>query len=694
MRSDTAAIPCHLCPIRTLFVTAATILYFLAATPAASQSAASAVELQRLEQELTEGWEQRRAPLYFELLSSNDPALRRLNEHPDTQLMGIDPRGLPIYYITHNADAAATTRTSEIWPGGASGHDLSGAATHVSELAIWDAGKVRDSHQEFGGRIVAEFWNISSHATHVAGTMIAAGVDPQARGMSYEAPLQTFYWNNDSVEMTQQAAAGLLVSNHSYGIIGGWQEYSDGTWYWFGNVGDWEDMRFGYYDNTTAEWDAIAYAAPHYLIVKSAGNDRDDAGPGAGGEHYHFEDGNAVLATDNHLADGYPFGFDTISTPGCGKNTLTVGAVRDIPGGYTQPSDVVQTAFSSWGPADDGRIKPDLVACGDSLYSASSDSDTAYEWKSGTSMATPNVSGSVNLLKELYRQTYDATPRSSTLKAIVLHTADEAGAADGPDYANGWGLLNTRAAADLVVATPEDGAGIAQSELPDGGVHQYDLGLAAAGDVCVTIVWTDPPGTPPVAIVDPVAPMLVNDLDLRLEHVDSGTSYLPWRLDRTNPLGVAGRGDNAIDNVERIDVTDLPAGQYRVTVSHKNSLTDGQQVYSIVWSGFVPDGSVSAVDGGNVPGGVVVLAGVFPNPFNPRTRIRFEVPSPGRVQLAVYDLSGRVTRLLVDDYRTAGSYSANWNGRDDVGRKVASGTYLCRLTAAGESVVSKMVLVQ
>lgn len=84
----------------------------------------------------------------------------------------------------------------------------------------------------------------------------------------------------------------------------------------------------------------------------------------------------------------------------------------------------------------------------------------------------------------------------------------------------------------------------------------------------------------------------------------------------------------------------------------------------------------------------------YPNPFNPRTAVGFVVPSQGHVQLAVYDLRGRLTRVLVAEHRAAGNHTATWDGRDAEDRRVASGTYFCRLTAAGESVVSKMVMVQ
>ncbi len=99
------------------------------------------------------------------------------------------------------------------------------------------------------------------------------------------------------------------------------------------------DYRFGFYDSRAAQYDAIAYNAPYYTIVKAAGNDRGESGGGPQGP------------------DGGVNGFDCIPTESVAKNIITVGAVQNV-ANYTQPSDVLMTSFSSWGPTDDGRIKP------------------------------------------------------------------------------------------------------------------------------------------------------------------------------------------------------------------------------------------------------------------------------------------------------------------------------------------------
>ncbi len=79
---------------------------------------------------------------------------------------------------------------------------------------------------------------LHSHSTHVAGTMIASGVDPSAIGMSYAADLIDFDWDNDESEMASEAAGGAFISNHSYGFVCGWDwnYFDDNHWLWAGDI--------------------------------------------------------------------------------------------------------------------------------------------------------------------------------------------------------------------------------------------------------------------------------------------------------------------------------------------------------------------------------------------------------------------------------------------------------------------------
>jgi hypothetical protein len=84
----------------------------------------------------------------------------------------------------------------------------------------------------------------------------------------------------------------------------------------------------------------------------------------------------------------------------------------------------------------------------------------------------------------------------------------------------------------------------------------------------------------------------------------------------------------------------------------------------------------------------------WPNPFNPSTRIDFTLDEAGPVSLKIYDISGRLVRTLVDESRSPKSYMEEWDGRDVAGNDVASGVYFIRLTARGNTITRKAVLVR
>jgi hypothetical protein len=752
-------------------------------------------ELESLSRVLGERLEARRPALYYDLLASEDPPQERLNASPDIQLMYMNERGRPIFYLLDNLNAARTLSTDDVWPGGSGGFSLSGSGTTLGQLAIWDGGGVLTTHQEFGGRVTQmdSPGGTHYHSTHVAGTMIAAGVDASAKGMSYQGTLAAYDWDSDDSEMASAASSGMNVSNHSYGYATGW--YYSGDWYWFGDitVSTVEDYGFGFYSTEAETWDQIAYDAPYYTIVKSAGNDRNDYGPGPGGGHYVWDNGSWVWSTDTRDPDGGSAGYDCISWNGTAKNILSVGAVDDIPGGWTDPSDVVMSSFSAWGPTDDGRIKPDLVANGISLYSCTDASNSSYASYSGTSMSSPNLSGSLNLLVRYYESTHTgATPLASTMKAVLIQTADEAGPDPGPDYMFGWGLMNTLSAAELIQTDSSTPGHIIEDALADGETDEYYIDLDGSEPVRISLAWTDPPGTPPSPSLNPTTLMLVNDLDVRLEHVSTSTVYEPYVLDPTSPSDAATTGDNVRDNSEQIYVESPPAGTYLVSVTHKGTLASDQeysivcsaplgtsapdtedptvtvtypnggevwdigQPYDITWTandnigvtsisivlsrdggatfddtlatGEANDGTFSYVaqypatvearvkviaydaagnDGEDmsdadfelydVLSGVIadrdmparlVITGSVPNPSSGRMTVKFGIPREGRVEMAVYDVSGRMVTRLVDGTYTAGYHAVEW----PAGGEVGTGLYFLRLRLGQDEVTRKVVI--
>lgn len=496
--------------------------------------------------------------------------------------------GIPVYYVTHNAGGASLINTDKVYPGGIAGLNLTGAG---QTLGIWDGGKVRNTHQELNGRVtqIDGASTLSSHSTHVAGTMIGAGTIGIAKGMSYQATLNAWDWDNDYAEIATAAANGLKVSQHSYGYLTGWYyNTSDSKWYWYGNtsISQTEDYYFGFYDNYARDIDQIAYNAPYYLHVKSASNDRGE-GPAPGTSHSVWGNNNWVTSTAIRDIDGGSNGYDCISRNALAKNILTVGAVSGT-------GDMAY--FSGWGPTDDGRIKPDIVAKGVSVYSSISTNDNSYGTYSGTSMSGPMVSGSIGLLHQHQQNLHPGAPlRASTIKALIIHSADDnISGAPGPDYRFGWGLMNTQKAVEIMSANAlADGIHVQELTLTNGGAITIQVKANGGEPLRATIVWTDLPGTPVAAALNPTNLMLVNDLDLRLSDPSATTLY-PYVLNPSNPSAPATTGDNFRDNVEQVHIaTPVAQGLYEIRISHKGTLAGGNQPFSLIISGNQNISSVS-----------------------------------------------------------------------------------------------------
>ncbi|PLX12293.1 MAG: peptidase S8, partial [Marinilabiliales bacterium] len=370
------------------------LVLLLAGSQVFAQNQANVQKLNELSQQFDVKWNDAQQRV-VKFAQENNLDIRHETEDGRVMEM-VDVRdGQPVYFITDNRGADATTRVDQLWPGGSLNLDYSGDG--YSQLGEWDAGHVRKSHQEFmdgsTSRATPQDGNYATHfhATHVAGTMIAAGVNPEAKGALYGGNLKYWQWSADDSEMASAAANGLEISNHSYGFLAGWN-YDNGSWSWYGNnaISSDEDYKFGFYNSDARGWDQIAYNAPNYLIVKSAGNDRGEGPSDAG-------NGKAEK-------DGGDDGYDCISTRGVAKNILTVGAVYEVEV-YEGPQSVVMSDFSCWGPADDGRIKPDICGKGVDVFSTLDGSNTDYGASQGTSMSAPNVSGSMAMLQYHYQQT-------------------------------------------------------------------------------------------------------------------------------------------------------------------------------------------------------------------------------------------------------------------------------------------------
>ena len=478
-------------------------------------------------------------------------------------LVDVTPNGIPVYKAPLNENAAITAGVDKLNLG-LLGATLQGKGMLVG---VWDAGQVVD-HIELGGRVIfREDATPHVHAAHVTGTLIATGINPAAKGMAPLAEAKSWYYDDDYEEMFNESSVdqGLIISNHSYGSITGWVRVA-GVWYWTGDsaISVTEDYRFGLYGLETQIIDEIASGSPYYTIVWAAGNDR-------------WEVGNGTNPADGNGGTGY----DCIIPEAVAKNSIVVGAVDKVLN-YTDASSVPMAFFSSWGPTDDGRIKPDLVGDGVNVFSLAAAPADSYTTLSGTSMSTPNVTGSLLLLQELYKKLHsNKVMRSATVKALAIHTTKESGDNPGPDYRFGWGLIDAEHAAKTLLA--EDGVNVTIDELAlsNGETITIPLQPVPGEKITVTMAWTDPAATAPSASLDPATLMLVNDLDMRLTDEDNN-EILPWILDPANPPAAATQGDNIRDNVEKIEF-DLPEDKpYALSVSHKGFLQGGSQAFSLI----------------------------------------------------------------------------------------------------------------
>lgn len=546
------------------------------------------------------------------LARSSSWPLRMTNANGTLAIMVGVENGQPVYIGSYNANAADTVGTDELWTNCSSGLNLDGEGTQVG---VWDTGDARLTHQEFttnGTRLIkldsTSPDGVQNHATHVSGTLGAYGVTGAAKGMANRALVLYSDQRGDFGEMPSQTATNhFRLSNHSYGRANvGWYGTFNylGTNYpvWYGDTAysQTEDYKFGLYDTNSQSIDRIAYSSRYYLPVWAAGNERGDVGKPAISQangHIGFANDSAYLFTSiTRPDDGGATGYDTLPPHGLAKNALTVGAVSSIVGGYAGSNSVAMSTFSSFGPTDDGRIKPDVVGAGVNIYSTGSLFDSNYYTESGTSMASPNVCGSLNLLVQLHNR-YAGTNQpmlSSTIRGLAIHTADDAGTTAGPGYRFGWGLVNVLKAARLMTNNFESGSipFLKEVRLLNGGFIEFPVVAKGGEPLKITLCWTDPAGNPQPITLDPTNRVLINDVDLRV--IRSGVTNFPWVLYPASPASAATTGDNNTDNAEQVAISNPVAnGVYTVRVTHKGTLKDdtgatADQWLSVFGSGIVP----------------------------------------------------------------------------------------------------------
>ena len=107
---------------------------------------------------------------------------------------------------------------------------------------------------------------------------------------------------------------------------------------------------------------------------------------------------------------------------------------------------------------------------------------------------------------------------------------------------------------------------------------------------------------------------------------------------------------------------------------------------------LVTDEATGSPTGGPKPRWLPVT--ITPNPFRPRTEIRYELPAPAAVQLTIHDASGALVRRLLGGAQAAGPHAVAWDGRDDAGAALPSGKYFYRLRVDGRAASGSIVLLR
>jgi subtilisin family serine protease len=459
------------------------------------------------------------------------------------------------------------------------GYDGHGVTVAVADTGL-DTGEVDDMHPDLAGRVTGLFYygNLTGasdehgHGTHVAGIIggngatgetdeagalyglgVASGVNIVAQRIfdadgNYEAPPSNETLTRDAVR------AGAEIGSNS------WGDDTQGRY----------DLSAMEFDGLVRDADELAAGDQPYILEFSAGN----AGPGG----------------------------QTIGSPAVAKNVIASGASQNdrVDLVLYEDGPDAMADFSSRGPCEDGRIKPDVVAPGTwiaSLRSRYANDEFAwapisdhYMYEGGTSQSGPHVSGAAAVFVQYYREVNtNRTPSPALVKAALINSAvdmDNSVETDPvPNLDEGWGRVDLTG---LLFAT-RPGQFLDQAVLlQTGQTYERRVIIASAEEpLKITLAYTDVPGFP-AAI-----PALVNDLDLEVIAPD-GTVFHGNQFEDGESIPNAP-GFDAINNVEGVHLSAPLPGEYVVRVRARNVVQDARrdtgavdQDFAMVISGDIP----------------------------------------------------------------------------------------------------------
>jgi len=402
------------------------------------------------------------------------------------------------------------------------------------KIAVGDSG-LDDDHGDFTGRIAgltsvtpgdSSTADLSDgHGTHVACTVMGDGFRSSGTYQGIAPEAQVYF------QAMEDDDTGHL---YSYGI---------------------NSMLNSAYNNGarlhTNSWGAGS-GSGSYSTQSEDADDRTSTW-----DQYWSYDGMTVLfAAGNERNDG-------ISPPGTAKNVITIGGHKNRYNGA--PDEMYY--WSSRGPTDDGRIKPDLVAPGDYVRSCKSqEADSAQgSWSnnwyleySGTSMATPAAAGAAVLVREYLMEVIGRQdPQGALIKGLLILGAQDMGTRDIPNDDEGWGRVNL-----VESLIPDSDVGIFvddRSRLSSGQTSEYSFDITRVGEpMKVVLTWSDYPGS------SSSSTQLRNDLDLEVISPNGQVTYKGNAF--INGRSVTGGTKDSVNNVEVVLIDNAATGTWTVRV--------------------------------------------------------------------------------------------------------------------------------
>ncbi len=492
-------------------------------------------------------------------------------------------------------------------------------------VLVYDGGTIRASHNDFSGRVTnIDSAGVHYHPTHVAGTIggdgstnannrgMAPGVSILGAGFEVAGGLSEGFLYTDpgdlEADYSLAMSLGATISNNSIGANVAQNGYPCA---WHGDYG----ITAGTIDN----------------VIRGSLGDPTTAFWAAGNER-----GNGRCGVS----------YGTTAPPSNNKNSISIGALNS--------NDDSMTSFSTWGPSDDGRIRPVVSAPGcqsgsdGGVTSTGDGSDSEYITLCGTSMATPTAAGIGALIVQDFRDKFPTwgDPSNQLMKVILIEGAEDI-LNPGPDYQSGYGSIRAVDSIDFLRT-----GNFREDTIGQEAASTYSIQVSEDDpEFRVTIAWDDPAGAPNVSLA------LVNDLDLIVLD-PNGVRHYPWTLNQFSPsAGAIRTQEDHVNNIEQVYVQNPQAGVWQVQVIG-NAISDGPQSFALASSLDIGDGLLSILLTESAP--ELILPGT-PITVTAEVKEGIDTLVPGSVQLNYRYTPGTFTTIPMTQNED-GTYSATIPG--------------------------------